>query len=572
MGSAGKTPNIYLASEEGNVEEVQRHVREGGRQCVDTPDGYGQCPLHYASVFGRDGVIAALLDAGAAVNCETANKTTPLHYAARNGQVRCVELLLARGAQVGLKDRDGWTPLHYACFRGHLRTAQVLLDKGAAVNDQNGQGHTPLHHACNKGFIDLACLLIAANADLTLPAKRGEPPLSFLPVAERPAVPFGARDEAAGAAALRTALLAMQRDGVHSDATLKTAAGTVLRAHRCMLAARSPALRDALAANPDVQEIEVKDAGDAAVRWFVEWMYSGAMPAALAERPIVPETVAAAIELLQLARHYAPAAEEIRSAVLPVIANSLNADVAKRLWAVIGADVDAFRPLSDHLLLWLIRQPVTSALRDLLEPIRTIPPARLSALLKDLPLKTVAPREGGAIPSQHAAGSVHTPVRGAVAAAPTSSASPPAAPATAPVATTTVAAAAAPLGLTPLPGVLLPVTPAPPPTTKIIPFKPTASCPENLRQTIEATNRALVQVLNLAPDPLVCRRICENLSKQKNSMWFRKPVDPYKDGLPQYYAIITEPMDIQTLRVSSLLHSPSPSLFIKLSGAQRRER
>lgn len=547
----GRPATIYLAAEEGKVEEVQRYIREG--QDINTPDSFGQCPLHYAAVFGRVEVIEALLTAGASVNCETANGTRPLHYAARNGQADCVEKLAARGAEANAKDREGWTPLHYACFRGHQRSAQALLSHGAAVNEPNTQGHTALHLACNRGFIDVAVALIQAGADLAATSKRGEPPLAFLPLQEKAPMMYLTSADL-GTAGLREAMLAMLRDGLHSDVSVRVASAPAgsspLRAHRCVLAARSPALREALSANPDLREIEVKDAGETAVRWFLEWCYAGSLPPVFHERPTATETVLSAIELLQLARYYAPAADDIRRAAQPIVANNITEPVARRLWAVIGPDVDSWRPISDHLISTVIRTASSATAHDLLDPLRAVPPNKLTAILKDLPIK---------VPEQPKPAAP-------VAAAPVVAAAPPLATPVAPVAASRAAAAAPPAPPLPpppppaaaaVPAPYLmpytgPIVPAPAPSTRIVPFTVAATCPPVVQMQIDRTNKVIGARLDVpmtAADVGMCRKIADTLNKHKNSFFFRKPVDPIRDGIPSYYSVIKDPIDLQTLKV-----------------------
>ena len=73
-------------------------------------------------------LIAALLDAGAAVNAPSRQGLTPLHVAAALGLVEVVRLLLAHGADPTLRD-EGFahaTPLDYAVQAGHQAVGDLL--------------------------------------------------------------------------------------------------------------------------------------------------------------------------------------------------------------------------------------------------------------------------------------------------------------------------------------------------------------------------------------------------------------------------------------------------------------
>ena len=49
-----------------------------------------------------------------------------------------------------------------------------------------------------------------------------------------------------------------------------------------------------------------------------------------------------------------------------------------------------------------------------------------------------------------------------------------------------------------------------------------------------------------------CYQILDGLIKQKRSIWFRQPVNPLKDGLPDYFNVIKNPMDLGTVKTRLL--------------------
>ncbi|WP_238412519.1 ankyrin repeat domain-containing protein [Saccharothrix deserti] len=80
-------------------------------------DDYGWILGQFAAL-GRTDVVAALLDAGMAVDTRGWSNFTPLDQAAMNGRVEVVRLLVARGADLTDKafDKDGPTPLDCALW------------------------------------------------------------------------------------------------------------------------------------------------------------------------------------------------------------------------------------------------------------------------------------------------------------------------------------------------------------------------------------------------------------------------------------------------------------------------
>ncbi|ROT39647.1 hypothetical protein SODALDRAFT_309087 [Sodiomyces alkalinus F11] len=74
----------------------------------------GRAPLHYASLYGRDKVVAAILHAGAPVEVYDSQGQTPLHLAARRGNTECARVLLDHGADVLATDDQGQIPLDLA--------------------------------------------------------------------------------------------------------------------------------------------------------------------------------------------------------------------------------------------------------------------------------------------------------------------------------------------------------------------------------------------------------------------------------------------------------------------------
>ncbi|TLD08429.1 uncharacterized protein PgNI_07431 [Pyricularia grisea] len=74
----------------------------------------GRSPLHYASLNGREIIVAALLGAGVVVDMYGSQGQTPLHLSAKVGSTQCARMLLEKGADVLAEDDEGRIPLDFA--------------------------------------------------------------------------------------------------------------------------------------------------------------------------------------------------------------------------------------------------------------------------------------------------------------------------------------------------------------------------------------------------------------------------------------------------------------------------
>ena len=121
---------IWKAAEEGDVEEIERHIESG----VD-------------------------------VNAYSPSHGTPLSVAARNGNSDVVTWLLSRCAKVnGCYIGHQETALHSAVERGHETVVLSLLEHGADVNAQI-MGVSAVYLACQKGHWNIARILSDFEAD-----------------------------------------------------------------------------------------------------------------------------------------------------------------------------------------------------------------------------------------------------------------------------------------------------------------------------------------------------------------------------------------------------------------------
>ncbi len=149
---AGLNLDLFEAAAVGHSGRVQS-LLGGDPDAVNSfsPDGF--TPLHLACFFRQQGVVRALLAAGADPALVSRNnmRVQPLHSAVAARQPGIVRLLLEAGAPVNAAQHGGWTALHAAAQHGDLEVVDLLLNYGADAALVNDEGKSPAHLAAAQG-------------------------------------------------------------------------------------------------------------------------------------------------------------------------------------------------------------------------------------------------------------------------------------------------------------------------------------------------------------------------------------------------------------------------------------
>lgn len=106
---------LTLAASNGELERVQRLLNGKAREYIDlnAVDAEGTPPLVYASCFGHEDVVHALLKAGANVDKQDKNRWSGLMWAMTNRHKEIVKLLLDHGASPEIKSSSGRTAFDF---------------------------------------------------------------------------------------------------------------------------------------------------------------------------------------------------------------------------------------------------------------------------------------------------------------------------------------------------------------------------------------------------------------------------------------------------------------------------
>ena len=134
---------------------------------VNTAQGDGTTPLHWAVYTADAALTRALLEYGAKVDVINAYGSSPLAEAVKIADDASVELLLAAGADVEAPNKDGQTVLMLAARAGSVEIAELLVRHGADVNAREAwRGQTALMWAADSGSAELTRFLIDRGANV----------------------------------------------------------------------------------------------------------------------------------------------------------------------------------------------------------------------------------------------------------------------------------------------------------------------------------------------------------------------------------------------------------------------
>lgn len=156
----GTTP-LMLAAAMGQEEIVAALLNADA--ALNTADKMGGTALMYASSKGQAGIVNTLLQHGAAVNLKSPHDdldSTALTLAAGNGHDTVLGLLLKAGADIDWRtERDGLSALMLAATLGHEHAVRVLLAAGANPDLNDRQGNTACELAATNGHHAVAKIL-----------------------------------------------------------------------------------------------------------------------------------------------------------------------------------------------------------------------------------------------------------------------------------------------------------------------------------------------------------------------------------------------------------------------------
>lgn len=157
--------DLHHAAYNGDYNGVCDLLRAGADP--NERDDSGYAPLHWAVFKGRcggdrEGIIRALLAAGAEVDAITGPGDSVLVLACRSGPHDLVRLVVEAGADVNARGGSD-TPLTAAAGAGCDESVRLLLSRGADRSARGSFGLTALEWAEAHGFDEVANILRAGT-------------------------------------------------------------------------------------------------------------------------------------------------------------------------------------------------------------------------------------------------------------------------------------------------------------------------------------------------------------------------------------------------------------------------
>ena len=579
----------------------------------------GTTPLHYAARNGHLDVVQTLAKGGADVNARDCKGWTPLHYACFRGFADVAELLITSGADVSAhtEDESRYTPLHFACYSGYSQVIFLLVKSGADLTEADSKGEFPLD-----------MLPVAAPQHPTAQTVALTSPSSIVAAAAATAALFSAgtlggansshssrRSSRHNAAASQGATAAAGGSGSGADSSplqktlsellgesyrdfkkdmnafsigdnalysdvsvVAEASGAHLKAHKAILAARSPKLASELSeAAQDCARVSIPAVyTETAVRMFLEWCYTGdiTLPAAPA-----PDSIKACAQLIDMAQVYAAQPQQSSSAAqcecgacaactlggLPGLAIAYLAsrmrtknDVMAVADAILAAKPSPWiGKLGAVMIERALTLPAVDSLVYVYQSLKKLPLDLLEIVISNVRLT----RREQAHPQASLLGDAEA------SNVPSGTASPAIGPtAQAGASPSQQGASGAPVA-------------APSLVPELFVLEYAKLCPPEFKRKIKGTDNKVGYAYNylLGRGNIdTCCGIINSLRVMQNATWFEDPVSDAPGYAPNYYNIVKHPMDFSTLEVISahgtVLIVVSFSIFVLLIAIENGER
>eukprot|EP01132_Coremiostelium_polycephalum_P005416 gene5416-6755_t len=549
---------IHSDAEKGNKEGVAAAIAQGVD--VNEPGNSNRSPLHYASIGGFSEIVAMLLSKGASVNSVTSRGATPLHYASRSGRIECVALLLENGADVDCRDSSENTPLHTAIIYNcnEVKTALALINNyNADVNIQNKEGYTPLHLASQRGslFIPVVIALIEKGAKIDIRDLKGDTAFSSIPLNGEEVDHMNLddnnddddkeknKDDADHSKSNGdgdTSSIGIEKSELRkfSDLTFSVDNRKIL-AHKCIVSVRCQKLFNLIvnkqSNDKEIEKestndtttstttttttttttkrtiIEIKDTSFQLFLAIIEWIYKNRVDE-LVKKPD-PLDLTFAVSLLQASERYN--IKPLMSQCEYYIAQNLNSTNMGTIWPEFKKSAtlrSLFPQLSTYCAHILIKN------WNVLDVTKSVTEMSRQELVEMIKLLSVQNIDTSQLPTRVSGGSNSTSNK------PTAQSRP----------STSVSSASKPGA--PQPSTTTPTKTAPPTSV---------STPASAKKE---TNGGSSDSLSDPKNSSACKSILSEIFKKRNSFPFHKPVDPLVEGIPDYFDIIKNPMDLSTIQ------------------------
>ena len=125
--------------QDASPSDIRVEIRRGAN--INGKDDNLNTPLHFASFWGNNGAMRALLAAGAKPKTRTESGQSLLHLA---DNAKIVQLAIQAGLNIHATARNEQTPIHVSSRWGQPETIEALLAAGANLNIADNAGRRPV--------------------------------------------------------------------------------------------------------------------------------------------------------------------------------------------------------------------------------------------------------------------------------------------------------------------------------------------------------------------------------------------------------------------------------------------
>jgi uncharacterized protein len=180
MTGVSMAQTLHDAVRAGDAQKVVAMIAAG--EAIDVRNVANETPLLVAVQENQLAIAQTLMDAGADINAQAANKDSPWLLAGAAGRTEMIRAMIPKGPDLTKRNRYGGNALIPACERAHVDTIRLLLTTKIDVNHINNLGWTCLLEIVILGdggsrHQEAAQLVLAAGADPNIADKDGVSPL-----------------------------------------------------------------------------------------------------------------------------------------------------------------------------------------------------------------------------------------------------------------------------------------------------------------------------------------------------------------------------------------------------------
>lgn len=141
------------------------------KERLESQDGMGNRPIHYASLWKMDEALQRLIKRGVSMNARNLNGETALFSAVRADSPKTIEILVRGGTTIDAnnpasRDSFGNTPLHCSVQNRSLSSIDKLCSLGISIDARNMIGKSALSSACQSQDYESCEMLLRHHADV----------------------------------------------------------------------------------------------------------------------------------------------------------------------------------------------------------------------------------------------------------------------------------------------------------------------------------------------------------------------------------------------------------------------